>query len=64
MSLTKNQLMPATLKVKENSNAIKEKLIFYMCRIIRQENDFNGQPDAACAGFNKRISDHTVQHVD
>ena len=41
MQLTKNQLMPATLKVRENANAIKEKLIFHMCKVLRQENEFN-----------------------
>ena len=40
MQLTKNQLMPATLKVRENANAIKEKLVFHMCKIIQQENEF------------------------
>ena len=38
MQLTKNQLMPATLKVRENSNAIKEKLIFHMCKVLKEEN--------------------------
>ena len=55
--------MPATLKVRENSNAIKEKLIFYMCKIIRQENEYNPVSDPACAGFKKPISEHTNQHV-
>jgi len=32
--------MPATLKVRENSNAIKEKLIFHLCKVMRGENEF------------------------
>lgn len=32
--------MPATLKVRENANAIKEKLIFFMCKVMQQENEF------------------------
>ena len=40
MQLTKQQLMPATLKVRENANAIKEKLVFFMCRVMTNENVF------------------------
>jgi len=39
--LTKNQLMPATLRVRENSNAIKEKLIFFMVKVLRNEDRFD-----------------------
>ena len=55
--------MPATLKVRENSNAIKEKLVFYVCKVLRQENEFNAQIDQTCAHFKKQISEHTVQHM-
>jgi hypothetical protein len=40
MQLTKNQLMPVTLKVKENSNNIKEKLVFHICKVMQQSNEF------------------------
>ena len=41
MQLTKNQLMPATLKVRENSNAIKEKLVFTVVKVLRTEDRFD-----------------------
>ena len=64
VQLTKNQLMPATLKVRENSNAIKEKLIFHVCKIIRQENEFNPVMDESCSIYRKQISDHSVRVME
>lgn len=40
IALHKNQLMPATLKVRENANAIKERLIFHLIRVMQRENEF------------------------
>lgn len=53
--------MPATLKVRENSNAIKEKLVFYVCRILSNENTF--EPDAPTykSIFNKQVSQVSVK---
>ena len=48
IQLTRNQLMPATLKVRENANAIKEKIIIHMCKVLNAENKF--QPEENVAG--------------
>lgn len=48
IQLNRNQLLPATLKVRENSNAIKEKIIIHMSKVINKENQF--QPDENIAG--------------
>ena len=56
MQLSKNQQMPATLKVRENSNAIKEKLVFYMCKVLQRENEFVPSADQTCDIFKKQIS--------
>ena len=53
LQLTKNQLLPATLRIRENSNAIKERLIFQMCKLMRSENEFQSQPDNTQSIFNK-----------
>ena len=37
--------MPARLKTRENSNAIKERLVFYVCKMLRQENEFMPEQD-------------------
>jgi len=64
MQLTKNQLMPATLKVRENANAIKEKLIFHMCRVIRQENEFEAQVDQTKSIYKKSVSEMSVRQME
>lgn len=56
--------MPATLKVRENSNAIKEKLIFHICKVIRNENEFSAQIHESCSRFNKQISEHSVRSME
>ena len=48
IQLTRNQLAPATLKIRENANAIKEKIILYMCKVLNAENKF--QPEENVAG--------------
>jgi hypothetical protein len=41
VTLTKNQLLPATLKVRENANALKEKLIHAVSTLLQRENDID-----------------------
>ena len=63
IQLTKNQLMPSTLKVRENANAIKEKIIIHMCKVLNAENKF--QPDENVAGslFQKAVNQNTVDYM-
>jgi hypothetical protein len=41
VTLTKAQLLPATLKVRENANLLKEKLIIAISTLIQKENDID-----------------------
>jgi hypothetical protein len=41
LGLIKGQLKPENLKVRENSNALKEKLLFCWIRIINDENKYD-----------------------
>ena len=41
IQLTKNQLLPQTLKVRENGNALKEKLVVAWCNIFTKENEMD-----------------------
>ena len=36
MNINKNMLLPATLKVKETTNALKEKIIFATCALLQR----------------------------
>ena len=64
LSLNKNMLLPSTLKVRENANAIKEKLILHICKVFNKEN--NWQPDEHFAGnlFNKAINQSANDYME
>ena len=42
LTFNKNQLTPSNLKIKENINFIKEKLLHHVCVVLAQENKFTG----------------------
>lgn len=56
LTLTKGQLIPQNLKIRENSNFLKEKLVACWCRIINQTNVYD---DEVPSIFNKKISEQT-----
>ena len=49
--LTKAQLLPATLKVRENANLLKEKLIIAMSSLLQKENDIDDQLKSGASIF-------------
>ena len=63
IQLTKNQLLPATLKVRENSNAIKEKIIIHMCKVMNKENQFQPEENISGSLYNKSINQNTLDHM-
>jgi hypothetical protein len=40
LNINKNHLSVQFLKVRENANAIKEKLIQFICKVMQRENDY------------------------
>ena len=48
--------MPATLKIRENANAIKEKIIIHMCKVLNAENKFQPDENVAGAVFKKSLN--------
>ena len=35
-----------------------------MCKVLKEENQFEPAKDQTCSLFNKQISDHTVKHME
>jgi hypothetical protein len=62
-TLTKNQLLPATLKVRENQNMLKEKLVFAMCSCLQKENEIADTLKAGESIFRKTVNQTTVANV-
>ena len=62
LHINKNHLSLQFLKVRENSNAVKEKLIQFMCRVMQRENDYTEQ---FCGEelFKKTINKETAIHM-
>ena len=60
-SLIKNQLLPSNLKVRENSNSLKERIVYCWCRIIAQTNQFEANIPGI---FNKKLNEQTKQLVE
>jgi len=52
----KGQLLPQNLKVRENANLLKEKLVACWCRIINQTNVFDTEIPSI---FNKKLNEQT-----
>jgi len=50
----KGQLLPTNLKVRENSNQLKEKLVACWCRIINQTNVYDVDIPSI---FNKKLNE-------
>ena len=56
IQLTKNQLLPATLKVRENGNALKEKLIMAICNLLQKENEMEDKMTTGEHVFKKSVN--------
>ena len=57
----KGQLLPQNLKVRENANLLKEKLVACWCRIINQTNVFDTEIPSI---FNKKLNEQTKQLIE
>lgn len=62
LGLIKGQLKPENLKVRENSNALKEKLLFCWIRIINDENKYDTDVQEIFTG--KILNEQTRQEVE
>ena len=63
IQVTRNQLLPSTLKVRENSNAIKEKIIIHMCKVMNKENTFQPEENIAGSLYNKSVNQNTLEYM-
>lgn len=63
MTITKNQLLPANLKVRENANMLKEKLIHALSTLLQRENDIDDKLKAGESIFQKTVNQTTVALV-
>jgi len=63
VQLTKNQLLPSTLKIRENSNAIKEKIIMHICKVLNNSNKWNEEEHVAGNIFGKSVNQGAIDHM-
>jgi len=62
LGLIKGQLKPENVKVRENANALKEKLFFCWIRIINEENKYDTDVAEIFAG--KILDEQTRSQVE
>ena len=61
--LTKNQVAPATLKVRENANALKERVVQFFCKTIARENTYDSSDLYGADIFNYVINKATSEQI-